>query len=361
VLGGLALVELGLYGHSLLKVAPAGRFLGPDPISRALRASAEPASGPFRVRARDTLYPDIHAFANGIEKVNVNDGFQLQHAADLYQTLYRLLYRTVPTDPREPMADAVGEFRREIRQAVLDRLNVARIVSDHIEPEPSWPLVATGVWDGREFAIHRNPAALPRAYVVPRAEIAPDDAPTVLSLFRTVDPRRAVVMERDPLGDGPGRQPFTPAEWRSPAPERVEIRVETAAPGLLVVAETWMPGWAATVDGRPAPIFRGNHAQRVVPLPAPGRHEVSLRYEPPGLARGLEISAIALLAWGVATLSWLARRLGLGFDHGLGLIPNRPDPSIFVGWAPPTDFVAAPGVRWAVPTLRREGDRPDPV
>ena len=256
----------------VVRVAPAERFLGRDPISTVLRTVAPDVSGPVRIRARDTLYPDIHAFANGIEKINVNDGFQLQHAADLYQTLYPLLYRLPPPDPDEPMSAAVAQFRREVRQAVLDRLNVAFLVSDHIEPEPSWPLVATGVWNGNDFAIHRNPSALPRAYVVPRARPGGDDAATVLVAFRRIDPREAVVMPSDPLGTdraGP-RQPFTPAAWRSSTPDRVVLEVTTEAPGLLVVADTWMPGWTAIVDGRPAPILRGNHAQRVIPLPDPG-------------------------------------------------------------------------------------------
>ena len=105
LLGGLALVELGLHGHALVRVAPAERFLGRDPISAVLRRVEPPVvrTGPHP--ARDTLYPDIHAFANGIEKVNINDGFQLQHAADLYQTLYPLLYRLPPPDPEQPMSD----------------------------------------------------------------------------------------------------------------------------------------------------------------------------------------------------------------------------------------------------------------
>ena len=168
LLGGLALVEVGLHGHRVVRVAPAEQFLGRDPISTVLRTVAPDVSGPFRIRARDTLYPDIHAFANGIEKININDGFQLQYPADLYQTLYPLLYRTAPPDPDEPMSAAAAQFHREVRQSVLDRLNVAFLVSDHIEPVPSWPLVATGVWNGNDFAIHRNPTVLPRAYVVPR-------------------------------------------------------------------------------------------------------------------------------------------------------------------------------------------------
>src|SRR5262249_52957524 len=134
LLGGLALVELGLHGHALVRVTPVERFLGPDPISTVLKTADPRLSGPFRIRARDTLYPDIHAFSNGIEKVNVYDGFQLQHAADLYQNLYPLLYRLPVPRPDDPMSEAVEEFHRDVRQAVLDRLNVAFLVSDHIEP-----------------------------------------------------------------------------------------------------------------------------------------------------------------------------------------------------------------------------------
>jgi hypothetical protein len=317
LLGGLALVELGLHGQALLRVAPAERFLGPDPISGVLRTAGavpvDPAAGPARIRARDILYPDIHAVANGIEKVNINDGFQLQHAADLYQNLYPLLYRPALLDPHQPMSEAVAQFRGEVCQGILDRLGVAFLVSDHIESEPAWPLLATGVWNGSDFAIHRNPSALPRAYVVPRARQAAGDVATLLSLFRRDDPRAAVLMARDPLGDdgsGP-RQPFTPAAWQSSGPDRLVLRVTTEAPGLLVVADTWMPGWTAVDNGRPAPILRGNHAQRVIPLPAPGRHEIVLRYEAPGLSRGLSITTLALLGWGAATLVRFARKVRL--------------------------------------------------
>ena len=174
-LGAFALLELGLHGLALLKVAPAARFLGADPISGALARAEPPVAGPFRIRARDILYHDLRASWNGFEKVNINDSFQIQHAADLYKTLYPLLYVLPPPDPDDPMDEAVARFRRDVRQGVLDRLGVAFLVSDHVEPEPAWPLVASGTWQGSRFAIHRNPTALPRAYVVPRALAAEDD------------------------------------------------------------------------------------------------------------------------------------------------------------------------------------------
>jgi len=335
LLGGLALVELGLHGHAVVRVTPAERFLGRDPISTVLLSAAPDVSGPVRIRARDTLYPDIHAFANGIEKINVNDGFQLQYPADLYQTLYPLLYRLPPPDPDQPMSAPVARFRQEVSQAVLDRLNVAFLVSDHIEPERSWPLVATGVWNGNDFAIHRNPSVLPRAYVVPRARPGGDDAATVLSDFRRINPREAVLMPHDPLGtDLPRpRQPFTPATWRWSTPDRVVLEVTTGAPGLLVVADTWMPGWTALVDGHPAPILRGNHAQRVIPLPRPGDHEVVLLYEAPGLAWGLTLTGLALVAWGAAALALIASH-ALSWSYG-GLWERR------ASECPPCHVVAA--------------------
>ena len=91
--------------------------------------------------------------------------------------------------------------------------------------------------------------------------------------------------------------------------DRLVLEVTTKAPGLLVVADTWMPGWTATVDRRAAAILRGNHAQRVIPLPEPGRHEVVLRYEAPGLWRGLAITEMALLGWGAAFLTLIVGKV----------------------------------------------------
>jgi hypothetical protein len=294
----LALVELGMHAQSLIKVAPADRFLGADPISAALGRAEPPVDGPFRIRARDVLYPDLAAWSNGFEKINVNDSFQIKHAAELYQILYPLLYVTPAIGPMEVMGEPIARFRHDVRQAVLDRLGVAFLVSDHDEHEPAWPRVATGSWRGKPFVIHRNPSAMPRAYVVPRAQVAPEDAAEALSLLRFVPPREAVLMPDDPLGPGQApRQPFTPAAYDATNPDRLVIRVTTEAPGLLVVADTWMPGWSAKVDGLPAPIYRGNHAQRVVPLPRAGPHEVVLRYEPPSFALGLAVTGFSSLAW----------------------------------------------------------------
>jgi uncharacterized membrane protein YfhO len=62
------------------------------------------------------------------------------------------------------------------------------------------------------------------------------------------------------------------------------------------------------VDGRAAPVLRGDHALISVPLP-PGAREVALDFESPDYARGKLISLVALLGIvGLWSWAFLARR-----------------------------------------------------
>ena len=253
---------------------------------------------PVRIKARDSFFGDLPAVVHGIEKTNVDDAFQLDHAAVLYETLYPVASRVRPMSERLLSRSAKDAWRR-IRQAVFDRMSVTHVVSDRVESDPGWPVADEGRWDNSPLVIQRNPTAMPRAYVVPRATILPDHAGVVLTSFSDLDPHATVLMSADPLGPLPPgpRQPFTPVEWTSTDPDRPALRATTRAPGLLVVADTWMPGWTATVDGRPAPVLRGNHAQRVIPLPEIGDHTIVMEYTPPGFRVGLMITVCSFVVW----------------------------------------------------------------
>ena len=294
-------------------MAPADLFFGPDPVSESLLLN-DPwwcLGTPPRIRARDTFFLDLQAVRYGIEKTNVNDLFQLQHAAALYETLYPVATRA--QEPVEtPMSQAVEEYRRQVRQGVFDRMGVSSLVSDRVEPDPSWPVLARGRAGGRDYVIQQNPTALPRAYVVPRAEVIADDATMILARFRDSDPRSAVLMSNDPLAGLPPdrRQSFLPASWLTHDPDRPVLEVTTEAPGLLVMADTWLPGWSALVDGQRTPICRGNHAQRVIPLRQAGRHTIALSFYPLGLTLGASITAISGIAWAMVGLLVHLRRRG---------------------------------------------------
>jgi uncharacterized membrane protein YfhO len=61
-----------------------------------------------------------------------------------------------------------------------------------------------------------------------------------------------------------------------------------------VLADTWYPGWQATVDGVPTEILRANHAFRAVRLEA-GEHTVEMAYRPPVVLVGGAVSLTALI------------------------------------------------------------------
>ncbi len=293
-LGTIALAELSLYAQTLLVCAPVETFLGSPSFKGGLQRVKDEPSGPGRVASVGTLYPDLGAVAGTLEKTNINDGFQIQHSADLYERLYPILEPSSLWRSEERAMDTAAEqFEGTIAQTVMDLMNVRFLVADR-----SVPLRSLQKIGGNASTLWRNCSAMPRAYVVPRAiESRPIEGEAVARTLRELDPRAGVVMSRDPLTDR-DRQPFTPARWLSHDPDEVTIGVETQAPGLLVVGNTWMPGWSAVVDSSPAPVLVGNHWQQVVPIQQPGRHLIVLRYQPPGLDPGLAITVLTLMGWG---------------------------------------------------------------
>jgi hypothetical protein len=301
LIGLLALIELAVAGFSFLEITPADHFLGFDPVGSTLAGFASNSSqaGPVRIKTRGSSYGDLCAAVRGIEKTDINDLFQLDHAARLYEALFDVQFRPRPRSSSMPMNTAVLNFRRQIRQMVFDRMSVEYLVSEGVEPDPDWPVVAQGFGTGSPYVIQRNPGALPHAYVVPSAFIAPADSGSALSCLREVDPRVSVLVRDDPLLQVPSdpRQPFTPARWICFDPDHPALSVSTTAPGLLVVADTWMPGWTARVDGVPTPVIEGNLAQRVVPLLRPGRHAIVMSYRPPWFLVGCVITAVSGVIW----------------------------------------------------------------
>jgi hypothetical protein len=122
----------------------------------------------------------------------------------------------------------------------------------------------------------------------PDREILLDDAPD--SIHPTVDEIDAAGGETYPAGR---------AAITSESSRQIVIDAEAPADGFLLLADTFYPGWTATVDGAPTPIYRANHSVRGIQLPR-GRHEVRFTYEAPGYIRGLAITLLSvsmLLVW----------------------------------------------------------------
>jgi hypothetical protein len=194
-----------------------------------------------------------------------------------------------------------------------------------------------------DVKLYRNEQAVPRAYLVAQAQVAESPAAALDALRRPdYDPQRLVVLERDPGPPPPARTAWRgrlrawrdgieqllgigsdPREGTVPqghplpetgpaaagdativedAAERIAVRIQAAQPAMLVVRDTYFPGWSATVDGRPASLWRADYLFRAVAVPT-GSHTVELRFHSRALTLGLQVSLLAVLV--TAALAFL--------------------------------------------------------
>jgi hypothetical protein len=149
------------------------------------------------------------------------------------------------------------------------------------------------------FTVFENPHALPRAFVTYRTRTAPADPEKLLGMISapTFDPLVESFVEGPPpfvaAHDAPPRG-HAAAFVRDDETE-VELEVALERPGLVVLADSFYPGWHATVDGAPAPIVATNHLFRGVPAPT-GTHRVRFVYAPASVRIGGWVSMLAAIA-----------------------------------------------------------------
>ena len=203
---------------------------------------------------------------------------------------------------------------------ILDLLNVRYIViPNEIPPGRPRPdiMEATAafpeVFRNDTIRVLERPAALPRAWIVHDTREATPNFSLLMIDAGIVDPGEIAFLE-------PGAETPVLVAPDDPATEQVtilhdgademELQVDLATDGLLLVSQTYDSGWNAYVDGKQVDLLQANGVIQAVPVPA-GEHAVKLVYEPVSLRVGIMISAVvaALMLAIVAAYVWL--RLGL--------------------------------------------------
>jgi hypothetical protein len=114
----------------------------------------------------------------------------------------------------------------------------------------------------------------------------------------------------------------TPVTVRHPNPSTWSMVTHAATQEVLRLRLTDVPGWHATIDGRPLALeqFSGVMMQARIP---PGRHSIMVRYWPTAFPLGLVLAACGAVGLSVAVfLEWIRRR-------------NRPSSGNHTGESPP--------------------------
>ena len=160
--------------------------------------------------------------------------------------------------------------------------------------------------------------ALPRAIVVLRAVAVRSFAEAVQRIRASdFDPASQAVVEGDlaPL-EGAGGSGGS-VELTSEGANRLSLSVTSEGPGLLVLFDTWAPGWTARVDGQRTTLHRANAMFRGVAVPS-GRSRVDFSYEPPGLRVGLALGIPAAGVWLFLLLRAVSSRRSAGRGMAMG-------------------------------------------
>jgi hypothetical protein len=162
------------------------------------------------------------------------------------------------------------------------------------------------VYVDNDIRVLENTTALPRAFLVPSARVAPSLGSALNEMVhRPFQPDQEVILAADANTEAPGlttnRGGTGTATITSYADASVEIHTSASSDAWLVLSDTYYPGWVATVDGQRTAILRGDVLFRVVPVPA-GEHDVEFRFEPNSVQLGLWVSLASLLALVVAVV-----------------------------------------------------------
>jgi len=186
---------------------------------------------------------------------------------------------------------------------LLSLANVKYILTPPGFSSERLPSSVRRAYNGSDMEIYFNPALVPRAFIVFKTVVAESNV-EALSTLQTVDLRKTVVLT-EPVNLSQHEEPsLGEATILEYANTRVIVETRTSQSGLLIVTDTYFPGWSAYIDDKPTEILQVDYAFRGVVIP-PGRHVVEFSYQPASFRLGLIISIASLSA----TIVVLLRRM----------------------------------------------------
>jgi hypothetical protein len=157
--------------------------------------------------------------------------------------------------------------------------------------------------------MYRNTDVMPRAFMVSSVRIVHDPEAAKAVIFSSdFDPTRAAILYKDPALRPSGENLVSNVTIKEYKANEVVVQTKADHDGLLVLSDTYYPGWKAYVDGREHEIFQANVCQRAVEVPS-GEHIVRFEFDSSTARTGFEITLASLLVTGMLLIA--SRRKGV--------------------------------------------------
>lgn len=209
----------------------------------------------------------------------------------------------------------------------------------------------------KEIGISRNNYAYPRAFVVYQVAKAEDMYSAADALSKPeFDPSRQAVVEglssdqAKTLADTGSLPAPSPAQISTRTANTVTVKTTLDKPGVLVLSESYAPGWVAYIDGKASPVLPADLALRGVYLEA-GAHEVKFVYEPSSFKIGLILCLVGLLGLFLILFGPVLFKRLPDLAQRFRLIQRKRNPSPAQSGPVGTDLKTVPS----------ESDQPEPV
>jgi hypothetical protein len=191
----------------------------------------------------------------------------------------------------------------EARSRLLQLGGVSHVVALHTKGFEALPEVARfpSVY-AEPIRVFRVREPLPRTYVADGVRLLPEGNALAALVDPRFDFRHEVLLAEGLPPRPPGVGSAGESRVLSYLPDRVQLEVRARRAAVVVLLDSYDPGWRAWLDGQPARILRVNAAFRAVAVPA-GEHLVEMRYRPRALVFGVAVSALAaVMALAVASV-----------------------------------------------------------
>jgi hypothetical protein len=270
-----------------------------------IRDSISLAQVPVKLRPRTTYVVRFEARAEvALDRPLVVDLYggpgydssEQDRVLNAIPTLFRPQSVLIDSGPNPPAEAVLRMYTQSMATIQIRNVSIAELGA--IQASPFQELGTTK--DG--ISVFLNQASLPRFRFARR--LAPvRDLDEAHAAFRALEFDAANAVTVEGLS---GEQTVESGQIVSQTigNTRMQWRLRTPAKSFFVVADSWFPGWSATVDGRATHIYPVNGFLRGIFVEGAGDHEVAMLFRPVNLYVGLLGTAVGMAVLGVL---WLKR------------------------------------------------------
>ncbi len=165
----------------------------------------------------------------------------------------------------------------------LDLLGVKYLITDIQTPVPDHRGFVVA-YQNKVIKIYENINRLPHAFIVNYSDLEMQNN----ELGKNIN----ILQFKNIVSSG------TTATIETYEPNLVMLKTHSSQSGYLFLSDTYFPGWKASIDNHPIPIYRAMDTFRAVEVPS-GNHEVVFEYRPLSFTLGWIISLLTAAILGI--------------------------------------------------------------